>query len=139
MNTLPIRKLEANGDNAAFRNWCIKFTEHRYFDVFIMFCIMANTFVLGFNWYMQPESYLGPIDVVNYIFMAIFTIEAIVKIIAQKKNYFKDSWNLFDFTIVIVTIIILSLNWAGLGDSIAILSTILRTLRIGRVFRLIKK
>ena len=71
--------------------------------------------------------------------MAIFTIEAIVKIIAQKKNYFKDSWNLFDFTIVIVTIIILSLNWAGLGDSIAILSTILRTLRIGRVFRLIKK
>lgn len=71
--------------------------------------------------------------------MTIFTIEAIVKIIAQKLAYFKDNWNIFDFTVVVGTLIILTLNWAGIGDSIAILGTILRTLRIGRVFRLIKK
>lgn len=104
-----------------------------------MICIILNTFVLAFNWHMQPESYKQPIEVINYIFMVIFTVEAIIKIIAQKTNYFRDSWNLFDFTVVAGTIIILSLNWAGVGDSIAILGTILRTLRIGRVFRLIKK
>ena len=69
----------------------------------------------------------------------IFTIEAVVKIIAQKGLYFKDSWNLFDFTIVVATIIILGMAWAGLGEDIEILGTILRTLRIGRVFRLVKK
>ena len=71
--------------------------------------------------------------------MAIFTIEAIVKIIAQRTDYFRDSWNLFDFTVVFFTIVILAINWAGVGDQIEIFGTILRTLRIGRVFRLIKK
>lgn len=57
MNSKPVRKLEANGENACIRNWCIRLTEHRYFDLFIMICILANTFILGFNWYMQPDSY----------------------------------------------------------------------------------
>ena len=117
----------------------IVLTEHPSFDLFIMLCILANTFVLGFNWYMQPESYETPIQVVNYIFMAIFTVEAVVKIIAQRLQYFKDSWNQFDFTVVFFTIVILVLNWTGVGESVSIFGTILRTLRIGRVFRLIKK
>ena len=140
MKTNPIIKPTVDWVNITkFRNWCIILTEHRFFDLFIMICILANTFILGFNWYMQPESYKDPIEVINYIFMAIFTIEAIVKIIAQKKEYFRDNWNLFDFTVVVGTIIILTLNWVGIGDSISIFGTILRTLRIGRVFRLIKK
>lgn len=71
--------------------------------------------------------------------MAIFTIEAIIKIIAHKLDYFKDSWNQFDFTVVFFTIVILILNWSGVGESVSIFGTILRTLRIGRCFRLIKK
>ena len=112
-------------------------TEHRFFDTFIMICILANTVVLGFVWYMQSQGIKDVLEVLNYCFMAIFTVEAIVKIIAQKGNYFKDSWNLFDFTVVVGTLIILGISWAGVD--IAVLSTILRTLRIGRVFRLIKK
>lgn len=107
--------------------------------MFIMLCIMGNTAILAFNWYMQPEYFLGPIEVINYTFMIIFTIEAVVKIIAQRSLYFKDSWNLFDFTVVFFTIVILGINWAGVGENLEILGTILRTLRIGRVFRLIKK
>ena len=71
--------------------------------------------------------------------MTIFTVEAMVKIIAQRLQYFKDSWNQFDFTVVFFTIVILVLNWTGVGESVSIFGTILRTLRIGRVFRLIKK
>ena len=71
--------------------------------------------------------------------MAIFTVEAIVKLIAQRLLYFKDSWNVFDFTVVVLTIVILIINWAGIGEQLEIMGTILRTLRIGRVFRLIKK
>ena len=71
--------------------------------------------------------------------MAIFTVEAIVKLIAQRLLYFKDSWNVFDFTVVALTIVILIINWAGIGEQLEIMGTILRTLRIGRVFRLIKK
>jgi len=40
---------------------------------------------------------------------------------------------------VFFTIVILILNWSGVGESVSIFGTILRTLRIGRCFRLIKK
>ena len=46
---------------------------------------------------------------------------------------------MFDFTVVAGTIIILGIAWAGAGEGLEILGSILRTLRIGRVFRLIKK
>lgn len=107
--------------------------------MFIMICILANTFVLGFNWYTQPQSYKDVLEIFNYTFMIIFTVEAVVKIIAQRKDYFKDSWNIFDFTVVMGTIVILGITWAGMAGGLEILGTILRTLRIGRVFRLIKK
>jgi len=47
----PRKKLTA--EYTAVRNFNIVVTEHRYFDTFIMVCIMGNTFVLGFVWYMQ--------------------------------------------------------------------------------------
>lgn len=40
------------------------------------------------------------------MFSAIFTIEAIIKLIALKKNYFKELWNIFDFIVVIGTWIV---------------------------------
>ena len=48
------------------------------------------------------------------MFMGVFTIEALIKIIAQRKQYFKDSWNIFDFTIVAFTLIILILKMASI-------------------------
>ena len=49
-------------------------------------------------------------DILNYVFAAIFTIEAIIKIIAFGKFYFKDNWNIFDFIIVIGTAIAIILS-----------------------------
>ena len=43
---------------------------------------MANTFVLGFVWYGQSEDIKAVLEIFNYIFVVIFTIEAIFKIIA---------------------------------------------------------
>ena len=47
----------------------------------------------------------------NYAFNIIFTIEAIIKIIALKKMYFRDPWNKFDFFIVVSTQIVLILKF----------------------------
>ena len=53
-----------------------------------MLAIMANTALLAFNWYMQGEEFEKPILIVNYCFVTIFTIEAIIKLIAQRCLYF---------------------------------------------------
>lgn len=100
---------------------------------------MLNTLVLAFNWYMMPLFFMPYLEAINYFFMIVFTIEAILKIIAMKGAYFRDSWNLFDFTVVVLTAVILGVKFLGFGSNLAMMSTMLRTLRIGRVFRLVKR
>ncbi len=46
----PKKRLEAEYSN--LRNSMIHLSEHKNFDLFIMICILGNTVVLGFNWYM---------------------------------------------------------------------------------------
>ena len=109
-----------------------------------MACIFLNTVVLAVKWYMMPESVISVVEILNYIFMVIFTIEAIVKIIAMRSKYFRDGWNIFDFVVVLLTAIILGLSWIGpkfgleVGN-LGVTSTILRSLMISRIFRLVKK
>lgn len=77
-------------------------------------------------------------EILNYVFAAIFTIEAIIKITAFGKLYFKDNWNVFDFIIVVGTAIAIILS-NSISIAIGPQTSILRAFRIGRVFRLIKK
>jgi voltage-gated sodium channel len=44
-------------------------------------------------------------DWINFVFTVIFLIEAMLKISAYKNLYFRDSWNRFDFAIVVISII----------------------------------
>lgn len=75
--------------------------------MFILGCIVVNTILLTINWYENPNSLEAGLDIVNYIFTAIFTVEAIFKIIAYGKVYFTHGWNVFDFIIVIVSYVTL--------------------------------
>ena len=122
-----------------FRDFCIDIVTHKAFDLFIMGCIIGNTVVLAIKWYIMPLWVVSVIELVNYIFMVIFTLEAVLKIIAMGKNYFKESWNVFDFTVVVLTALILGITWLGVGGNLGVTSTILRSLRIGRIFRLVKR
>jgi len=96
------------------------------------------------------------------LFAFIFTVEAIVKLAALGQQYFckkdcrskkqgkdgkirtsctcsyVDSWNVFDFLIVIGTIFGLAIKY-GVGFSgINAITTIIRTFRVARIFRLVK-
>jgi len=62
-----------------------------------------------------------------------------MKIIAYRRNYFRDAWNKFDFTVVILTWLVMIIMEFDLPFDVSILGTIARTLRIGRVFRLSKR
>ena len=73
------------------------------------------------------------------IFMGTFTLEAIIKLYALRKDYFREAWNVFDFFIVILTLIILIFQETGILENVGAVTTILRTLRICRVFRIVKR
>ena len=110
------------------------------FDYFILFCIISNTTIMAINWYGCPQSVTDAFEMVNYFFTAVFTMEAIIKLIALGPiSYLSRGWNVFDFVIVLVsyiTIIIGATSSDGVGPK---QSTIARAFRIGRIFRLIAK
>lgn len=65
-------------------------------------------------------------------------IEAILKLLALRSFYFKDSWNVFDFLIVIGTfasILLTELTEFNIGAA----TTFIRAFRIARILRLVKK
>ncbi|XP_025029510.1 voltage-dependent L-type calcium channel subunit alpha-1S [Python bivittatus] len=77
-----------------------------YFEYLMFFLITLNTICLGMQHYKQSEMMNQLSDVLNVVFTILFTIEMILKLIAFKaKGYFGDPWNVFDFLIVVGSII----------------------------------
>ena len=134
----PIIQLQRNS-RYALRNFCIQIQQSHHFDNFIMFCILLNTIIMALIWFDQPKELPSVIEIFNYVFMFVFTIEMIIKIIALQLIYFREGWNKFDFLIVMVTLIMLLLKMLSIEIPFGNGPTILRALRIGRILRLLKR
>jgi len=82
-------------------------------------------------------------DICSTIFNIIYTIEAIIKIVAFGWAYFADGWNNFDFTIVIVAwfgqISVAAQGEAGSGSGSSNVATVVTIFRIMRVFKIVRK
>ena len=115
------------------RNAVYKFVEKEPFEYFIMFVILLNAVMMACEYYDQPDSWTNALEIMGYIFGAIFIGEAALKLYAMNPYvYFADRWNCFDFFCVFITV----LGW-GLGGSGS--ASVLRVLRLARIFRLIRK
>lgn len=116
-----------------------KIINNKYFEVFIIFCIVINTIALALNWYRRPNVVERVTDIVNYIFTVVFTIEAIIKIWGMGwKKYFTDGWNIFDFAIMIGSYLGVIVEYFT-SISVGVQTTILRAFRISRMLRLVKR
>ncbi|XP_075709647.1 voltage-dependent L-type calcium channel subunit alpha-1S [Rhinoderma darwinii] len=77
-----------------------------YFEYLMFALIMLNTISLGMQHYGQTAEFSHVSDLLNVAFTGIFTVEMILKLAAFKaKGYFGDPWNVFDFLIVIGSVI----------------------------------
>mmetsp|Transcript_148337 Transcript_148337/g.385670 ORF Transcript_148337/g.385670 Transcript_148337/m.385670 type:complete len:1949 (-) Transcript_148337:33-5879(-) len=117
--------------------------EHRFFERLIMGCIVFNTCLMATATFPELETletaWWASIRMgLNYFFAFIFTVEAVLKLIALKKNYWKDSWNRFDFTCVVATILGILVSVMDIGLNISSLASVIRIFRIARLFRLLK-
>ena len=95
----PVKKLNVE-EMHWFRQLCIKVSQHKWFDVLTLVAILINTIALANYYFMIPDDEIRTQELLNYFFVGLFTIEAIIKIIARRRAYFEDPWNRFDFAIV---------------------------------------
>ena len=122
-----------------YRHKVHEFTTSRKFELFILLCIMLNTVTLCINWYSQTVEVDDILDYINYGFAVVFAFEAFLKLISFGfKAYFRDYGNIFDFVIVILTIVtsIISITMKlDFGAS----TTFIRALRMSRIFKFVQK
>lgn len=109
---------------------CSEFVNSKGFDIFITLIILVNSFLIGVQTTYNPQG----IQDVQHIILYIFTIECVIRFIAagSVKEYFKQGWNIFDLTLVVI-------GWIPptiVSNASAI--TALRVLRVLRVLRLLR-
>ncbi|XP_061901109.1 dihydropyridine-sensitive L-type skeletal muscle calcium channel subunit alpha-1-like [Entelurus aequoreus] len=82
-----------------------------YFEYLMFLLIMLNTMCLGMQHCNQSDHVTHLSDMLNVIFTVLFTVEMILKLMAFKaKGYFGDPWNVFDFVIVIGSVVDVTLS-----------------------------
>ncbi|KAG7301620.1 hypothetical protein JYU34_014597 [Plutella xylostella] len=111
----------------------------RRFEIAIFVLIFLNMLTMGIEHYDQPHSVFFILEVSNAFFTTVFGLEAIVKIVGLRYHYFTVPWNVFDFLLVLASI--LGILMEDIMIDLPISPTLLRVVRvfrIGRILRLIK-
>jgi voltage-gated sodium channel len=89
--------------------------------------IVINAIILGMETSPSLMATWGPwLMMADKAILAIFVIEIALRLVAHRQAYFRDPWNVFDFTVVAIALLPASGPLA-----------VLRALRVLRVLRLI--
>ena len=76
---------------------------------------------------------------INYIIMVIFIVEAILKLSCMGCKYFNDTWNIFDFSLIIISLVSTAFNMMNIQSGIGNKASLLRIFRLGRLLRLVNR
>lgn len=83
-----------------------KIASQAWFNRIVVSAILLAGIVVGLETYGEKlGEWQRLLHTLDYAILLIFTVEAAIKILAEGNNpgnYFKDPWNLFDFTIVLI-------------------------------------
>ncbi|XP_059361338.1 voltage-dependent L-type calcium channel subunit alpha-1C-like isoform X4 [Carassius carassius] len=115
-----------------------------YFEYLMFTLILLNTICLAMQHHGQSQSFSKAMNILNMLFTGLFTVEMILKLIAFKpRGYFSDPWNVFDFLIVIGSIIDVILSeingLQNTEDNARISITFFRLFRVMRLVKLLSR
>jgi hypothetical protein len=125
------------------RRCLVFFTRHRYFDNTILLLIAISTINLAIESPLDDpkNKKLNVLNKIDYAMTAIFTLEMVLKILAQgfllngPKSYLRDSGNIIDFISVLSSL--LSMN-PNTSDNFKVLK-ILRVLKVLRPLKMVSR
>lgn len=104
------------------------FVDSTIFQNVILIVIVINSIIMGLQTSKTIVANAGNVlEILDYVCLAIFIVEIILKLIAYGGKFFVDAWNWFDVIVIICSVI----------SGLAFLK-VLRVFRIFRVFRTLK-
>ncbi|NXT42779.1 SCN2A protein, partial [Pelecanoides urinatrix] len=122
-----------------FQGMVFDFVTKQVFDISIMILICLNMVTMMVETDDQSEDMENILYWINLVFIVLFTGECVLKLISLRHYYFTIGWNIFDFVVVILSIVGMFL--AEMIEKYFVSPTLFRVIRlarIGRILRLIK-
>eukprot|EP00898_Chlorokybus_atmophyticus_P005124 jgi/Chlat1/5612/Chrsp369S09000 len=144
---------------------CARVVSSRWFGRFIMALIILNTIAMASYFYGMPDwlkyvciavltqnnnsdnniaiptmdcSYSNALEKINWFLTVCFAVECALQwTAAGTRKYFTNRMNVFDFVIVVTSVLEIAVSFATQGSKSSALSA-LRALRIFRVFKLVR-
>nr|XP_019963985.1 PREDICTED: sodium channel protein type 2 subunit alpha-like isoform X4 [Paralichthys olivaceus] len=109
------------------------------FDIVIMILICLNMVTMMVETDDQAKDMDDILYWINMVFIVLFTGECVLKMISLRHYYFTIGWNIFDFVVVILSIVGMFLSEVIEKYFVSpTLFRVIRLARIGRILRLIK-
>jgi len=107
------------------------------FENFILACVWLNVLSMCVRFYgWEYDSYE---ELVNNIFFFVFFFEFCLKLFAFDFYYFTEAWNIFDFLVIVLSIIAFYMtNWFP-HITIGSHTKAFRPIKVLRIIKLIKK
>ncbi len=110
---------------------CRRTADSNRFQAFIFVVIVANAVVLGLQTYDSIDREAGDfLNLLDGVFLGVFVVEMGIRITAygsRPGDFFRDGWNVFDFSTVAAAFI------PGVREN----ATLLRLVRLLRVVRIV--
>ena len=91
-----------------FNTFLLKFVNSTVFKSFIMTIILINTLTTAFyaTFSKHPSTYkleLQILEILDAIFLAIYTIELVLKVWIKPRSFFYNGFNCFDFFVLVLS------------------------------------
>nr|XP_012779902.2 sodium channel protein type 2 subunit alpha isoform X1 [Maylandia zebra]XP_012779903.2 sodium channel protein type 2 subunit alpha isoform X1 [Maylandia zebra] len=123
----------------AFQGCVFDFITKQAFDIVIMILICLNMVTMMVETDAQTKEMDHILYWINLVFIVLFTGECVLKMISLRHYYFTIGWNIFDFVVVILSIVGMFLSEVIEKYFVSpTLFRVIRLARIGRILRLIK-
>lgn len=106
---------------------------NKIFEFFVIAIILVSALEIGAKTYPLPESAMPYFKVLDWMVTIFFLIEISIRFIAepQKRQFFKDGWNVFDTLVVVISLIPIS------ESEMALLARLVRIFRVLRMVSVI--
>ncbi|CAE7333448.1 Catsper1 [Symbiodinium sp. CCMP2592] len=138
------RRSESKGVSAITHPWRRKMAEmfkSSKLEILIGLIISSNMVVVILETDATADDQAAPLwmRIANWGFLAVYTIEAAAKIYALRWLYFGDSWNLLDFTVVLLDMALTITALFQLSGSGVSMLRIFRMGKMVRIFRVLRQ
>ncbi|KAM9791173.1 voltage-dependent R-type calcium channel subunit alpha-1E isoform 1-T1 [Syngnathus typhle] len=129
------RYMPQNRQTFQYKLW--HFVASPSFEYTVLVMIALNTVVLMMKYHSAPTAYDTVLKHFNTAFTVLFSLECILKIMAfGLVNYFRDTWNIFDFITVLGSITEIVVDLQSMNS---INMSFLKLFRTARLIKLLRQ